>query len=93
MGMGAGFHRGGGIINASDRGYCGIIDWTPPPPPQGMRTDMPQGDTEVVIMALRVKVRRTGRSMATTIPKAVADLHGIAVRDELEVEPIGPGEL
>jgi antitoxin component of MazEF toxin-antitoxin module len=44
-------------------------------------------------MTLRIRVRRTGKSLAITIPKAVAELHNIAIGDSLEIEPIGPGEL
>ncbi len=40
-------------------------------------------------MALRRRIRRTGRSLAITIPKDLADLYEVEVGDQAEFEPLG----
>jgi len=44
-------------------------------------------------MAIARKVRRTGESLAVTIPAQVAAMHGIHEGDRLEFTPIGTGEF
>lgn len=41
------------------------------------------------IMALRRQIRRTGRSLAITIPKDLADLYEVEEGDQAEFEPLG----
>ena len=41
------------------------------------------------IMALRRQIRRTGRSLAITIPKDLADLYEVEAGDQAEFEPLG----
>ncbi len=40
-------------------------------------------------MALRRQIRRTGRSLAVTIPKDLADLYEVEEGDHAEFEPLG----
>lgn len=44
-------------------------------------------------MGIRRKVRKTGESLAVTIPSHIAQLHDINEGDFLEFTPMGSGEL
>ena len=44
-------------------------------------------------MVLKRKVRKTGESLAITLPSQIAELHGIHEGDYFEFTPIGTGEF
>jgi len=44
-------------------------------------------------MGLKRKVRKTGESLAVTLPSQIAELQGIAEGDYVEFTPIGTGEF
>ena len=44
-------------------------------------------------MPLKYKVRKTGESLAITLPSQIAALHGIHEGDYVEFTPIGTGEF
>jgi len=44
-------------------------------------------------MALKCKVRKTGESLAVTLPSQIAELHDICEGDYVEFTPIGTGEF
>jgi len=44
-------------------------------------------------MGIKRKVRMCGESLAITIPRQIAELHGIKEGDYMEFEPIGTGSL
>ena len=46
-----------------------------------------------IIMGIKRKVRMCGKSLAITIPRQIAELHGIREGDYMEFEPIGTGEF
>lgn len=44
-------------------------------------------------MGLKRKVRKTGESLAITLPSQIAELHSINEGDYVEFTPIGTGEF